>query len=251
MIFGVTGNNGFASQVRHFFCRSLLKGACLLGSVVVAVTASLLLASVAPRASAATGGAVLNSTESQNGGAPAATAHGAAIPKTLAAAQAKWPGATYLPSGKATHTGRYLVHVPDGYTLMGVTVGPAITRAAAPRPGRALTNPPRTASSGCWYISQEVYTYEAVGIGAYVTFETWNHTPNSCGQSAYGDRLQPGCSGLAACNTLQGPAFSGQGRYTVNGWADILAYTGLPEPVLVYCRTYFQANGHYWSWCSL
>lgn len=50
---GVTSNNGLASQTTRFFSRSLLKGTCLLGSVVM-VMASVLLGGSAHNSAAST-----------------------------------------------------------------------------------------------------------------------------------------------------------------------------------------------------
>jgi hypothetical protein len=134
---------------------------------------------------------------------------GSAFPSTLAAAQAQWPGAQVSPDGTMSHPGRYIVQLADGhYTLIGMGVGARQTAAAKPIAASPLS---------CYYIKQEVYTYEFIGVG-YITFDTWNHTNNSCGNQAWGDTETPGCSAFPGCGPILGMGWIGQGSYTVNAW---------------------------------
>jgi hypothetical protein len=129
-----------------------------------------------------------------------------------------------------------------------------IVAAIAVLPLLGTTGAASAQGSDCKAISQEVYTYEWVGTGA-VTFTTHNHTPNSCGDVAYGDTEDPACVGSFAlgadCSIWQGPGWIGNGTATVNGWVNmkvVMPVSGLTE--IIYCRTYYNANGSFSSWCS-
>jgi hypothetical protein len=171
---GVTRNDGLASQARRFFIRSLLKGTCLLVSVLMVVTASVLLAG-APIASAAAGGTALHPTESQNGG------NASHQPLTGAAAPA------YHEIAPAANV--YLKHVnAHGATTQFPTANPVVatTMQQYARTAKSIRT---TAASGCAW-----HSYQVIDGGSIIEWLgadfCWN------GQTAMAYNVQASCNAL-------------------------------------------------------
>jgi hypothetical protein len=176
-------------------------------------------------------------------------------PRTLAQAEAAWPGATYLPNGHAQGQGSYLVHLSSGYAhvviSMSVTSVTNASGAAAPESAYALVGCSRGhKSDACGRVAN-------YSCGSQVYFEvdqSWNGVLGStlyqrvsyhvsvC-HNSWDTKQSAGCSGGCIGGGSQGD--NCQGCAVVNPWAN--QHDGIPT---YYLRQYVGDDTSWDEWIN-